>query len=226
MKAAIRDRYGSPDVVEVREVERPTPKDDEILVRVRAASVNRADLDASALGRGSCACSWGARAAGSADGDRCRRRGRVRRGGRDALPAGRPGLRGRVLVRAGRVRRVRLCEGEGVPVDAGRDVLRGCRDPPAFGDPRAPGASTPQRADGPARRQGPDRRRLGQRRAVRRPDREVLRGRGDRRVQHRQGRFRALARRGPRARLHRGGLHEDRRALRLDPRHRLSPLAS
>ena len=29
MKAAIRDKYGSPDVVEVREVERPTPKDDE-----------------------------------------------------------------------------------------------------------------------------------------------------------------------------------------------------
>ena len=45
MKAAIRDKYGPPDVVEVRDVERPTPKDDEILVRVRAASVNRADLD-------------------------------------------------------------------------------------------------------------------------------------------------------------------------------------
>ena len=45
MKAAIRDKYGPPDVVKVREVERPTPKDDEILVRVRAASVNRADLD-------------------------------------------------------------------------------------------------------------------------------------------------------------------------------------
>jgi len=45
MKAAFQDRYGPPDVVEVREVETPTPKDDEILVRVRAASVNRADLD-------------------------------------------------------------------------------------------------------------------------------------------------------------------------------------
>ncbi len=45
MQAAVRDRYGSPDVVEVREVERPTPVDDEVLVRVRAASVNRADLD-------------------------------------------------------------------------------------------------------------------------------------------------------------------------------------
>jgi NADPH:quinone reductase-like Zn-dependent oxidoreductase len=45
MQAAVRDRYGSPDVVKVREVERPTPVGDEVLVRVHAASVNRADLD-------------------------------------------------------------------------------------------------------------------------------------------------------------------------------------
>lgn len=46
MKAARRTRYGPPgDVVEVTEVEVPTPGDDEVLVRVRAASVNRADLD-------------------------------------------------------------------------------------------------------------------------------------------------------------------------------------
>jgi NADPH:quinone reductase-like Zn-dependent oxidoreductase len=45
MKAAYADRYGLPDVVRIREVERPTPTGDEVLVRVRAASVNRADLD-------------------------------------------------------------------------------------------------------------------------------------------------------------------------------------
>jgi len=45
MKAAVRDRYGSPDVVELRDVDRPAPSDDQVLVRVRAASVNRADLD-------------------------------------------------------------------------------------------------------------------------------------------------------------------------------------
>ena len=45
MKAAVRERYGSPDVVEVREIERPIPVDDQILIRVHAASVNRADLD-------------------------------------------------------------------------------------------------------------------------------------------------------------------------------------
>ena len=43
MKAAVRDRFGPPDVVELREIEKPTPADDEVLVRVRAASVNPAD---------------------------------------------------------------------------------------------------------------------------------------------------------------------------------------
>jgi NADPH:quinone reductase-like Zn-dependent oxidoreductase len=43
MKAAVRDRYGSPDVVEVREIDKPDATDDEVLVRVRAASVNPAD---------------------------------------------------------------------------------------------------------------------------------------------------------------------------------------
>jgi NADPH:quinone reductase-like Zn-dependent oxidoreductase len=38
-------RYGPPDVAEVREVEKPGPREGEVLVRVRAASVNRADLD-------------------------------------------------------------------------------------------------------------------------------------------------------------------------------------
>jgi NADPH:quinone reductase-like Zn-dependent oxidoreductase len=45
MKAAIQDRYGPPDVVRVVDVDRPVPTADQVLVRVRAASVNRADLD-------------------------------------------------------------------------------------------------------------------------------------------------------------------------------------
>jgi NADPH:quinone reductase-like Zn-dependent oxidoreductase len=45
MKAARIDRYGSPDDVRIEEVETPVPVDDQVLVRVRAASVNRADLD-------------------------------------------------------------------------------------------------------------------------------------------------------------------------------------
>jgi NADPH:quinone reductase-like Zn-dependent oxidoreductase len=43
MKAAVRDKYGSPDIVELREIEKPSPADDEVLVRIRAASVNPAD---------------------------------------------------------------------------------------------------------------------------------------------------------------------------------------
>lgn len=46
MKAAVYERYGPPDkVVSLREVERPSPIEDKVLFRIRAASVNRADLD-------------------------------------------------------------------------------------------------------------------------------------------------------------------------------------
>ena len=45
MKAAVQDRYGTLDVVRLTDVDRPVPADDQLLVRVRAASVNRADLD-------------------------------------------------------------------------------------------------------------------------------------------------------------------------------------
>jgi len=46
VKAAVRHRYGSPDAVELVDVAQPVPTEDRILVQVRAASVNRADLDA------------------------------------------------------------------------------------------------------------------------------------------------------------------------------------
>jgi len=45
MLAALRDRYGPPEVVELRQIERPTPGEGQVLVRVKAGSVNRADLD-------------------------------------------------------------------------------------------------------------------------------------------------------------------------------------
>ena len=43
MKASVHTRYGPPDVLRLREVERPVPKDDEVLIRVRATTVNRTD---------------------------------------------------------------------------------------------------------------------------------------------------------------------------------------
>jgi len=43
MKAAVYDRYGPPEVLRITEVEQPVPKDNEVLIQVRAASVNPLD---------------------------------------------------------------------------------------------------------------------------------------------------------------------------------------
>ncbi len=45
MKAIRRDSYGPPDILELSDIEKPVAKHDEVLVRVRAASLNQADLD-------------------------------------------------------------------------------------------------------------------------------------------------------------------------------------
>jgi NADPH:quinone reductase-like Zn-dependent oxidoreductase len=43
MKAIVQDKYGSPDVLNFRDVDKPEPLDDEVLVRIHAAAVNTAD---------------------------------------------------------------------------------------------------------------------------------------------------------------------------------------
>jgi NADPH:quinone reductase-like Zn-dependent oxidoreductase len=43
MRAVVHDTYGSPDVLRLEEVERPVPKDDEVLVRIHATTVTRTD---------------------------------------------------------------------------------------------------------------------------------------------------------------------------------------
>jgi len=43
MKAAFRSKYGSSEVLSIKEIDKPTPKDDEVLIRVYAASANRTD---------------------------------------------------------------------------------------------------------------------------------------------------------------------------------------
>lgn len=43
MKAIVCTKYGSPDVLQLQEVENPSPKDDEVLIKIHAASINSRD---------------------------------------------------------------------------------------------------------------------------------------------------------------------------------------
>ncbi len=45
MKAIVRYQYGSPDVLKLEEVDKPTPNDDEVLVKIHAVSINGSDRE-------------------------------------------------------------------------------------------------------------------------------------------------------------------------------------
>src|SRR6266571_1792945 len=43
MRAVVHDRYGAPDVLRLEEVDQPEPKDEQVLVKIHATTVNRTD---------------------------------------------------------------------------------------------------------------------------------------------------------------------------------------
>ena len=45
MKGAVRLQYGSPDVVELEEIEKPSPGEDEVLIQVHSVSLNSSDWE-------------------------------------------------------------------------------------------------------------------------------------------------------------------------------------
>ena len=151
MKAIQRSRYGSPDVLELRDVPTPVPGDGEVLVGIHAASVNRADLDyltgtpfITKMGtglRGPKHPGLGLDAAGVVEA--------VGPGVTRFAPGDRV-FGNLTMFGYGAFAEFACAPGTGMGADAGRRHLRGGRDAPGVLDHRLPGTQT--RADAQARR--------------------------------------------------------------------------
>ena len=198
MKAIVRDRYGSADGLELRDVDTPEIADDEVLVRVHAAGVDRGvwhvmtglPYPIRLAGYGLRAPKnpvLGADVAGVVEAVGSRR---------DEVPARRRGVRHR----QGHLRRVRARVREQAGAQAGEPLLRAGRRGRHLRPDRAAGPARPRA--GPARPAGADHRCLRRRGDLRRAAGQGLRGRGDRGVQHGEGRPGPFAGRRPRHRLH------------------------
>ena len=216
MKAIVRDTYGPPDVLELQEVEKPELADDGVLVRVRAASVNRVDwYDVTGT-------PWIARPMTGLRGPKSRLIGRDFAGTVEAVGKDVTDLQPGDDVFGGKSGggsfAEYVCVRDGSRAEAGQPDVRGGGGRARRGAHRAPGSSRQGAASAGA--EGPRQRRLGRGGHVRRADRQSARRGGDRRLQHEERRPGAIARRRPRHRLHPRGLHPERPALRPDPRRR------
>ena len=198
MKAIVQDTYGTADVLELRDIDRPGIGDDEVLVRVHAAGVDRGVWHVMS-GPAVPDPPRGLRAPGAQE-PRARAdvAGVVEAVGkrRDQVSARRRGVRHR----QGRLRRVRARPRGQAGAQAGEPHLR------------AGGGGRHLRLDRPARParpragaagpEGADHRRVGRRGDLRRAAGQGVRGRGHRRVQHDEGGPGPVPRRRPRHRLH------------------------
>ena len=221
MKALVARCYGAPDVLTLEQVAKPTPADDQLLVKVHAAALNPVDWH---YMRGS---PYIMRLSSGVGAPKDARIGVDFAGTVEAVGKNvtrfKPGdevfggANGAVGGVRGRSRDPRRC-------------AQACQR-----DFRAGGLSCcccTYGAAGPARpwrhragTESPDQRRIGRRRHVRRTDRQALRRRSHRRVQHAERRAGSLARRRPRGRLHPGRLRREQRALRHHPGQRRQSLA-
>ena len=221
MKAIVRDRYGSADVLRLSEVEVPDVGDEQVLVRVRAAGLDRGAWHIMA------GLPYLLRVAGYG-----LRRPKV--AGLGSELAG--------VVEAVGAKVTGLEPGEAVfgtcsasfAEYASTEPDKLARMPanlsfeqaaavPVSGRHRTAGAARPWARQGrPAR---PRHRRIGRRRDLRRADRQDARSERHRRVEHAEAGPRALAGRRSRHRLHARRHHRRRQALRRRPRHRRQPAA-
>ena len=213
MKAIVQDSYGSPDVLQLKDIDKPVVKDDEVLVRVRAAAVNIGDWH---LLRGVpyvMRLGIGLR--------RPRREipgldiaGQVEAVGRNVKQF-RPGDEVFGWCKGAFAEYACAAESNLLPKPANLTFEQSA----AVGDSAFTALDCRSRSrEGAAGAEGVDQRCVGRRRHVRRADREVVRSERDRRLQHEERRPGPIDRRGPGHRLHQGGLHPNRAALRRDAR--------